>query len=309
MNKPPKRAALGRGLSALLGEAQSTYASGAVVSAGMGEGMPFPQQGSSQGVRETRLSLDQLVPGKFQPRRHFDEAAADELAQSVKAKGVLQPLLVRRAGDKFEIIAGERRWRAAQQAGVHDVPVVVLTLTDSEALEAGLIENLQRADLNALEEAAAYQRLMDEFGHTQQALAETVGKSRSHVANLLRLLSLPEPVKELLMAGKLTAGHARALLTAADPARLAQEIVARGLSVREAERLAAAPDKIHAPRSATKPVAPKNRSADVAAIEHDLETRLGLKVELETEGSAGRLVLHFNSLDQFDDLLAKLMRS
>jgi ParB family chromosome partitioning protein len=300
VNKPPKRAALGRGLSSLLGEAQSTY--------GNAEAPVRPLMRPDG--RETRLDLDQLQPGQFQPRRHFDEAAAEELTQSIKAKGVLTPLLVRRISDhKYEIIAGERRWRAAQQAGVNDVPVVIKEMSDSDALEIGLIENLQRADLNPLEEAAAYQRLMDEFGHTQQALAETVGKSRSHVANLLRLLSLPEPVKELLMDGKLTAGHARALLTAPDPVKLARDIVARGLSVREAERLAAnLPEKPPHERAGTKSGGTKNRSADIVAIERDLELRLGLKVEVETEGTGGRLILHFRSLDQFDTLLGTLMR-
>ncbi|MEI6986634.1 MAG: ParB/RepB/Spo0J family partition protein, partial [Rhodospirillaceae bacterium] len=218
-----KRPSLGRGLSALFGEVNDEYSSG-------------------DRVRQTKqLPVEFIHPGRFQPRRKFDEEAIAELAQSVREKGILQPLLVRRSPDKanhYEIIAGERRWRAAQAAGLHEVPVVLRDLSDREALEISIIENVQRQDLTALEEAEGYRRLLDEFKHTQEDLARALGKSRSHVANTLRLMALPEPIKLMLHDGQLTAGHARALLTATNPLSLAEEVVAKGLNVRQTEQLA-----------------------------------------------------------------------
>ncbi len=227
-----KKKGLGRGLSHLFGEAEAAYrpagaesAAAAPAQAGGGKALP----------------VEYLRPGKFQPRRHFDEAALEELAGSIRHHGLLQPILVRPiAGqaDAYEIIAGERRWRAAQLAALHDVPVIVQSLTDTQALEIALVENLQRQDLTALEEAEGYQRLIDEFGHSHGALGELVGKSRSHVANMLRLLALPAGVKTMLQDGALSAGHARALLTAPDPEALAKAVAERNLSVRDVERLA-----------------------------------------------------------------------
>jgi ParB family chromosome partitioning protein len=276
-----KKPALGRGLSSLLAQAEATYAEG--------------NQASLQ-----RLRLEQLVPGKFQPRRHFDGESLAQLAQSIRQRGVLQPILVRALDNgQYEIIAGERRWRAAQLAESRDLPVIVETLTDAQALEIGLIENLQREDLNALEEAGAYQRLIAEFGHTQQELAEVIGKSRSHVANTLRLLTLPPAVQALVEKGSLSAGHARTLVGNEAAEALAEKIIAEALSVRDAERLASA-----APARIGKPAA--KRSADLLAIEADLSQRLGLRVQVQANGQSGKLTLFFSNLDQFDELLAKL---
>ena len=289
--KPPARA-LGRGLSVLLGDVASS------ASAASGEGGP-------RGVRH--LPTANLRAGRFQPRRHFDEAAINGLAESLRSQGMLQPILVRKLGDgeHYEIIAGERRWRAAQTAGLHEVPVILHTLTDAEALEIALVENLQREDLNAIEEAEAYRRLMDEFGHTQEALAQHLGKSRSHVANTLRLLALPDEVKAMLARNELSPGHARALLVADDPLALARAIIARGLSVRETEELvkrALAPPRARASTKQTR----KITDADVRALERDLTASLGLDVELKVKGAGGELRLRYKDLDQLDALLAKL---
>src|SRR6201996_1827152 len=230
---PIKRKGLGRGLSHLVGEAEASYRV-STPEAPAATQAPATAGGST-------LPVAFLRPGKFQPRRHFDDTLLDELASSIRQHGLLQPILVRPlAGetDAYEIIAGERRWRAAQRASLHDVPVIVQTLTDTQALEIALVENLQRQDLSALEEAEGYKRLMDEFGHSHAELGDLVGKSRSHVANMLRLLALPDGVKAMMQSGELSAGHARALLTAPDPETLAREVTGRGLSVRETERIA-----------------------------------------------------------------------
>ena len=278
-----RRQPLGRGLSALFGEAEGRAGDGA---------------GS---VREVAIEL--VRPGAFQPRRHFDEAELEALAQSVREKGVLQPLLVRpidEAEAAFELIAGERRWRAAQRAGLHQVPVLVRTLGDVEALEIALIENLQREDLNSLEEAEAYRRLVDEFGRTQASLATAVGKSRSHVANTLRLLGLPETVRRHLESGELTAGHARALLAAPDPAELAGEVIRRGLNVRMTEKLVQGRS---VPRRA---IARTARDSDTIALERNLSRVLGLRVSIAVKGSGGAIILRYSSLDQLDHLLSLL---
>jgi len=274
---------LGRGLAALFGEAEGRA------------------DGAGAAVREVAIEL--IRPGAFQPRRRFDEDELEALAQSVREKGVLQPLLVRpvdEAAAAFELIAGERRWRAAQRAGLHRVPVLVRPLGDVEALEIALIENLQREDLTALEEAEAYQRLIQEFGRTQSGLAEALGKSRSHVANTLRLLGLPEIVRRRLEEGALSAGHARALLAAANPAELAAEIIRRGLNVRVTEQLVKR-------RGATRrPSAHQARDADTLALERDLSQLLGLRVTLAGKARGGALTLHYSSLDQLDRVLALL---
>jgi ParB family transcriptional regulator, chromosome partitioning protein len=277
-----RRQPLGRGLDALFGAGARPAGEGGA-------------------VREVAIEL--IRPGAFQPRRRFDEAELDALAQSVREKGVLQPLLVRpveAAEAAFELIAGERRWRAAQRAGLHRVPVLVRALGDVEALEVALIENLQREDLSALEEAEAYRRLMQEFGRTQANLAEAVGKSRSHVANTLRLLGLPETVRRRLEEGALSAGHARALLAAEDPATLAAEIIRRGLNVRMTERLVQHRD------ARRRPSARQARDADTAALERDLGNRLGLRVTIAAKPRGGALTLHYRDLEQFDRLLALL---
>jgi ParB family transcriptional regulator, chromosome partitioning protein len=282
MSERARRRQLGRGLAALFGEAEAG-----------GPADPAPQR---------RVPIELIRPGGYQPRRRFVEAELDALAQSIREKGIIQPLLVRplAGGDEaFELIAGERRWRAAQRIGMHEVPVIVRPLADSEALEIALVENLQREDLSPLEEAEAYHRLMDEFGRTQSGLAEAVGKSRSHVTNTLRLLSLPAAVRRRLDDGELSAGHARALLAAPDPAALAAEVVRRGLNVRATERLVQR-------RAATPPPKPRRRDADTVALERELGARLGLRVTLEPKKRGGALVLHYASLDQLDRVLSLL---
>jgi ParB family chromosome partitioning protein len=256
-------------------------------------------------IVQRRLPVDKLVPGKFQPRRYFEEDALDQLAESISVHGVLQPLLVRPLNNSmYEIIAGERRWRAAQKAQVHDVPVVVQDLSDQDALEIALIENLQREDLTAIEEADGYQRLIDEFGHTQDALARQLGKSRSHVANMLRLLKLPAPVQNLIQIGSISAGHARALVGARNPQDLADLIIAKGLSVRQTESLVQkSSDGKLKPGRRKGPVA---KDVDVLALEELTSNKLGMRVTIESDGGAGKLTIEYSTLDQLDDLLARL---
>jgi ParB family chromosome partitioning protein len=240
----------------------------------------------------------------LQPRRHFAEDELESLAESIRARGVMQPLLVRpAAGDpqRYEIVAGERRWRAAQRAGVHELPVVVYALSDREALEVALLENVQRQDLSPIEEADGYRRLIDEFGHTQAELASTLGKSRSHIANLLRLLALPSSVRGLLDAGALSAGHARALLMARDAGGMARTVVDQGLNVRQTERLVQA-DKHDAGRSRRPP----EKDPDTRALERELSARLGLKVTLRSAGNGGTLAIAYHTLDQLDGVISRL---
>jgi len=285
---------LGRGLAALFGEEKADYA-------------------ELDRVRTSRkLTVGQLRPGKFQPRRRFNEEDLSALVASIREKGVLQPLLVRRLegeAEQFEIIAGERRWRAAQIAQVHEVPVVVRELTDAEALEIALIENIQRESLTPFEEAEGYQRLMNEFSHTQEDLSRAVGKSRSHVANMLRLLNLPEGVKVLLDDGALSMGHARALLNAPDAEIIAREVVDRGLSVRETEKLAASakPRPARASKSKSK-IAAAPKDADTLVLERDLSMLLGLKVAISLKGEKGEVAIQFETLEQLDDVLHRLKR-
>jgi ParB family chromosome partitioning protein len=280
-----RRRGLGMGLSALLGGGAEALGSGEV---------------------ETPRSvpIEFLRPSPLQPRRRFADEDLEALAESVRAKGVLQPLLVRPApghGDYYEIIAGERRWRAAQMAGLHELPIVVYRLSDRDTLEVALLENVQRQDLSPLEEAEGYRRLIDEFGHTQEVLGRALGKSRSHIANLLRLLALPDAVRALLEAGELSAGHARALLGAREPAVLARLVVSRGLNVRQTEALVRA-DNAPPARGAR----PSAQDADTRALERELSARLGLSVRLRRKGTGGTLSIAYRSLDQLDDLLARL---
>ena len=285
MSERARRRQLGRGLAALFGEAEGDAAADLA-----------PQR---------QVPIELIRPGAFQPRRRFAEAELDALAQSIREKGILQPLLVRPlAGEEaaFELVAGERRWRAAQRVGVHEVPVIVRPLADSEALEIALVENVQREDLAPREEAEAYSRLMEEFGRTQASLAEAVGKSRSHVANTLRLLSLPAPVRRRLDEGELSAGHARALLAATDPVALAAEVVRRGLNVRATERLVQRRAEMPRPRR-------RLPDADTVTLERDLGALLGLRVTLEPKKRGGALTLHYASLDQLDRVLSLLRAS
>jgi ParB family chromosome partitioning protein len=282
MSERARRRQLGRGLAVLFGEAESGLA-------------------AEPEVRR-RLPIELIRPSALQPRRRFADAELDALAGSIRDKGVLQPLLVRPlAGDEeaFELVAGERRWRAAQRVGLHEVPVVIRHLADAEALEIALVENLQREDLSPLEEAEAYSRLLQEYGRTQASLAEAVGKSRSHIANTVRLLSLPAPVRRALEDGELSAGHARALLAAPDPEALTREVLRRGLNVRATERLVQR--RIAMPRPQ-----PRRRDADTAALERELGAHLGLRVTLEPKQRGGALTLHYATFEQLDRVLALL---
>ena len=287
---------LGMGLSALLGADEAEF----------GE--------LDQGAHTKAVAVTHLHPGKYQPRHAFADDELQNLADSIRTKGVLQPLLVRPHPDQvgeFEIIAGERRWRAAQLAQIHEVPVIVRDFDDRETLEVALIENLQRQDLSPLEEADGYQRLMDEFSHTQDALATALGKSRSHVANMLRLLTLPEAVKSLLDDGRLSAGHARALVGNEGAAALAAEIVKKGLNVRQTEQLVKGGASEDGASAATKGkgAAKKVKDADTLALEHDLANLLGLKVDINDKNGHGTVVVHYDSLEQLDGVLARLSTS
>jgi ParB family transcriptional regulator, chromosome partitioning protein len=292
------RGGLGRGLNALLGDvAQDEREAGEA-----------PARGA---VRMIPVSA--IAPHPEQPRRHFDETALDELAASIAERGVIQPIIVRPHGHDYQIVAGERRWRAAQRARLHEVPVVVREYSDSETLQIALLENIQRQDLNAIEEARAYQRLIDEFGHTQDALARAVHKSRSHVANLLRLLDLPDEVQSRVVSGTLTMGHARAMVSADDPIALADQVVTQGLSVRQTEKLASSDKRggSAAPRATTggaRRMAPASAgSADIAALENQLADLLGLKVHIAfNEDGRGSITLDYSSLEQLDMVCQRL---
>jgi ParB family chromosome partitioning protein len=289
--KKLERRGLGRGLSALMADVAADA----------------PETGAPRPA-EMVVPIEKIVPNPDQPRRTFGEEALAELSESIRAKGVIQPLIVRsnpRREGTYEIVAGERRWRAAQRAQLHELPVILREFDDLEVLEVAIIENIQRADLNAVEEAAGYRQLMDRFGHTQEKLAQALGKSRSHIANLLRLLTLPDDVIDMLRTGVLTAGHARALVTTEDPSALAREIVRKGLSVREAEALAKRAGK---PAPAAKPRTAPAKDADTRVLEADLSAALGMKVTIDHDeaNGSGRLTVSYRSLDDLDDLCARL---
>ncbi|MDE0540241.1 MAG: ParB/RepB/Spo0J family partition protein [Rhodospirillales bacterium] len=286
-----KRSNLGRGLDALLGDD------------------PGRPAGDADARFARMAPIETLRPGRHQPRRHFPEADIDELAASIRELGILQPLLVRSLGpegdgppEAYEIIAGERRWRAAQRAKLHEVPVIERQLSDAEALEIALVENLQREDLSPVDEAQGYRRLADEFGHTQEDLARILGKSRSHIANMLRLLNLPDGVKALLDGGGISPGHARALLAARDPAAAAKAVVRRGLNVRQTERLI---QKENAPAGSSAAGAP-DKDVDTIALERELAALLGLRVEIRPAGESGSLTVHYDTLEQLDHVLDRL---
>jgi ParB family chromosome partitioning protein len=284
------RSRLGRGLAALIGDVGEEAAT------------------SERARTQRRVPIEHLKPNPRNPRRNFSEAELDELAASIKERGIIQPVVVRAvrgAKDSYEIIAGERRWRAAQRAGLHELPIVPLEATDSEALELAIIENVQRTDLNPLEEAGGYQALANEYRHSHEDIAKIVGKSRSHVTNTLRLLKLPEPVKAYINAGKITAGAARMLIGASDPEAMAREIVDRGLNVRQVE--AWAKERAKAPGKAVKKRAMK--SADTVALERRVSNALGLAVTIDHRSKGGVLQVHYRSLDQLDDVLRRLEKN
>ncbi|WP_246040621.1 ParB/RepB/Spo0J family partition protein [Roseovarius arcticus] len=253
------------------------------------------------------VPVEQVVANPDQPRRRFDADLLDDLAASIKEKGIIQPLIVRRKGDGYEIVAGERRWRAAQKAGLHRIPVVIRDFDDTEVLEIAIIENIQRADLNPVEEAAGYVQLMNKFGHTQEKLAEALGKSRSHIANTMRLMQLPEAVQTFVTEGKLSAGHARSLITAKDPIALAKKVIAGDLSVRDTEKLvrkaAAVPsDNDSTSRKPARKVSEK--TADTRALEGDLSANLGMKVSVDHQDGeeSGVITITYKTLDELDEL-------
>lgn len=283
LNQGPKKR-LGRGLAALIGE-------------GNGE------EAAVQDVKTLRqLPIEMLKASPNNPRKHFAEAELEDLSRSIKDKGLLQPIVVRPLEHgEYEIVAGERRWRAAQRAGVHDVPVIVRELTDGEALEIALVENIQRSDLNPLEEARAYALLIEQFTYTQQQLADSVGKSRSHIANTLRLMNLPDTVRGQIEQGNLTAGHARALVATDTPAELADKIIKLGLSVREAEGLAREASASRKPKEKTE------KDADTKALEKSIADGLGLGVEIRHRGEVGgTVIISYKTLDQLEHLCDRL---
>ena len=280
---------LGRGLSSLLGEvAQEAPVSG--VSATSPRGLQM-------------MPVSSIEPHLQQPRRHFDEEALEELAASIATRGLIQPIVVRPHGHRYQIVAGERRWRAAQRARLHEVPVIVREFDDAQTLEVALLENIQRRDLNAIEEAEGYKRLLDEYGHTQEELGKLVHKSRSHIANLLRLLDLPESVREMVVTGKLSMGHARALISAPNPEALAEEVISRDLSVRDTEKLARF-GKPNRERQGKLEI--KSASADIDALQRQLGDMLGLKVVITHRPEGGVVGLHYSTLDQLDMICQRL---
>lgn len=298
-DKKPKTRGLGRGLSALMADVA-------------------PQEERAADAGQPRksdflIAIEKIFPNPHQPRRRFENEQLEDLAASIREKGVIQPLIVRRremAEGTFEIVAGERRWRAAQMAQLHELPVLVRDFNDTEVLEIAIIENIQRADLNPVEEAVGYKQLMEKFGHTQEKLSAVLGKSRSHIANLVRLLQLPEEVQTYLRDGQLSAGHARALITSQDPVSLARKVIENGLSVRETERLAKAPDQSSATKDAsqTKTRQPKDKDADARALEADLSANLRMKVSIQHDNGqeSGLVSIRYTSLDELDELCQKL---
>jgi ParB family transcriptional regulator, chromosome partitioning protein len=292
--RPNERRGLGRGLSALMGDALVPGAEGALPS-----------------LPDAMLPTDRLVPNPGQPRRSFDAVAMEELAASVRARGILQPILVRPSQARpglFEIVAGERRWRAAQMAQLHDVPVRVRQVEDADLAEIALIENIQRADLNPIEEAAAYAALMEVHGHTQDRLAGSLGKSRSHIANILRLLSLPEDVREMVARGDLSAGHARALVPlGAEASAAARQVLDRGLSVRATEALARQTHR-SGPHVPHPPVQP-DKDPDTILLEKDISAHLGIRVSIDHTGPGGSVTLRYRNLEELDGLCQLLTQS
>ena len=286
-----EKTSLGRGLATLLGDAHQ-------------------DSGNTGGAPEQTLPIDKLRSNPMQPRRDFDTQSLDELTESVREKGIIQPLIVRPDPERdggFMIVAGERRWRAAQQAQLHDIPVVIRELSDTESLECALVENIQRSDLNPMEEALAYRQLIDRFGHTQEKLSAAIGKSRSFIANLLRLLNLPEDVQQLVRDGRLTAGHARALVTATDPSAIAQTVVNLSLSVRQTEELV----KRSMAGGTGSGGGRKRKDANTRVLEAALSAALHAKVsiDLARKGDSGRVVVGFRNLEHLDELCTVLRKA
>ena len=294
-DKPERKRGLGRGLSALMADVAETEAVAA----------------TGPAAAEALVPIEKILPNPDQPRKRFAKEDLEDLAASIREKGVIQPLIVRAVPNgTYTIVAGERRWRAAQMAQLHELPVLVREFTDVEVLEIAIIENIQRADLNAIEEAAGYRQLMDRFGHTQEKMAEALGKSRSHIANLLRLLNLPETVIDMVRGGELSAGHARALLSAKDPLALARQVIKGGLSVRATEALVKKEGADAAPKSASTS-GKVEKDADTKALEGDLSATLGMRVAIDHKpgDEGGRLTVTYKSLDDLDALCRILSSS
>lgn len=290
--KNPERRGLGRGLSALMADVAPVQVTRDAPVAAMGERM---------------IAIEKIKPNVDQPRRDFDPDQLEDLANSIREKGVIQPLILRDMPNQpgmYEIVAGERRWRASQMAQLHEVPALIRDYNETEVLEIAIIENIQRADLNALEEAAGYRQLMDRFGHTQEKIAEALGKSRSHIANLLRLLNLPDGIQDMVRKGQLSAGHARALVTAENPMELARHIASKGLSVRDAERLAKGPVS----KPATSTPRPSEKDADTLALEGDMSAALGLRVQIDhgADLQSGKMTISYKTLEDLDRLCGLL---
>lgn len=289
-----ERRGLGRGLSALMADVGSASPDEATRA-----------EAAAPLSADRVVAVERLLPNPDQPRRRFDGPSLAELAESIAARGIIQPLIVRphpTKADHFEIVAGERRWRAAQKAQLHDVPVLVRDFTDTEVLEVAIVENIQRSDLNPVEEAQGYRQLIERFGHTQEQMAEALGKSRSHIANLMRLLTLPDDVLDHLKEGRLSAGHARALITSENPSELARQVIAKALSVRETEKLAKR--GVHA--TAKQTGSSDHKDADTRALEADLSAALGYKVTIDHKGEAGTLSIRYKSLEELDKICSKL---
>jgi ParB family chromosome partitioning protein len=291
---------LGRGLSALLGRENAR---------GNDAAKPKPLSAKPVVATDQTSRIENVYPGRYQPRQTFGNTEMEELAGSIKALGVLQPILVRPHPEKvgcYEILAGERRWRAAQLAQLHEVPILIREFSDVEALEIGLVENLQRENLSPIEEAEGYQRLMEEFAHTQGELAKAVGKSRSHVANMMRLLNLPEIVKEMLLSGKLTVGHARALLNSSNPTEVAKKIVSRSLSVRQTETLcktlSVKKDFVEPGKRASS----VNKDVNILVLETEISSLLGLKVQIDFKMTGGKVNIFYDTLEQLDNVLYRI---
>ena len=287
VERKSKSRGLGRGLSSLMGDLKN-------------EPLTSNENSESQTV-EKLVPVEKIYPNPNQPRKSFQEEKLIELANSIKTKGIVQPLIVRKkkgTKESFEIVAGERRWRAAQRAQIHELPVIIKEFTDIEVLEIAIIENVQRADLNPIEEALGYKNLMENFDHTQDGLSKEIGKSRSHIANLLRLLNLPSSVQELLISGQLTAGHARALVTCDNPLAIAKQIISLGLSVRDAERLA----KNVSEKKVSNKAKTKEKPADTVILEADLSAALKMKVSINHEEGKekGLISITYKSLDELD---------
>ena len=292
MNDDVSKRRLGRGLAALIGEMDQ----------------PVPVNGGTRGVNPDHMvPIEYVTRNPRNPRRSFDESELQDLASSIRQHGIVQPVVVRPQGeDRFEIIAGERRWRAAQLAGLIEIPVIVRDVDDRTALEIAIVENVQRSDLNPLEEALGYEQLIAEHGYTQNDLGEIIGKSRSHVANSLRLLKLPEPVRDMLASGSLSAGHARALITTSDPAALARTIVSKGMSVRDAERLAQ--NDIKAQSEGASVSKTEQKDSDTLALERTLTDSLGLEVKINHKSGGGHVRINYRSLDQLEEICRLLER-